>query len=243
MNTPFAIALLGDYKPDYEPHYRAVEVLEQGQHTIPLSFAWVPTGQLEQDTEAVLTNFSGIWAGSGPYKSKTGILNGIRYARQHNVPFLGTCSGFGYAVLEFGQHLFNLATVSHPSEDADVPNEHRFLTKLTACGLGGQDITFTPEPGTLTQQIYHASGRITERSHCSHGLHPAQADVFARNGMVVSARDAAGEVKIIEYTPNDLFLAMLFYPQLNHHPDRPHPILRTFLQKAAENAQRHATYA
>lgn len=243
MNRPFSIALVGDYNPDYEPHYRAVAVLQQWQLSVPFSFVWIPTGQLEQNPESVLANFSGIWAGSGPYRSKTGILNGIRYARRNNVPFIGTCSGFGYAVLEFGQHLFNLATVSHPTEDGDTPAQHLFLDKLATCGLGWQDVTFTPEPGTLTQQIYQATKSITERSHCSYGLHPAQADVFARNGMVVSGRDAAGETKIIEYTPNDLFLAMLFYPHLNHHSDRPHPILRTFLQKAAETAQRHAAYA
>ncbi|GAB3221058.1 glutamine amidotransferase-related protein [Spirosoma arcticum] len=243
MNKPFSIALLGDYNPAYEPHVKAVEVLQQWQLSVPFSFTWIPTAQLVQQPGSVLAHFSGVWAGSGPYKSKTGVLNGIRYARQNNIPFLGTCSGLGYAVLEFGQHLFNLASVNHPDEGVTISTEHLFLEKLTACGLGWQDIAFSTVPGTLTQQIYGAANLVNERSHCSYGLHPAQADVFAQNGMIVSARDATGEVKMLEYSPNGLFLAMLFYPQLNHQPGRPHPILQAFLQKAAETSHRHATYA
>lgn len=243
MNRPFSIALLGDYNPVYEPHSKAVEALRGGQLTFQFSFDWIATGRLEERADLALAGYSGIWAGSGPYASKTGVLNGIRYARQNNIPFIGTCSGFGYAVLELGQHLFNLASVNHPQEGVAISAEHLFLEKLTACGLGWQDITLSTVPGTLTQQIYRAANPINERSHCSYGLHPAQADLFAQNGLIVSARDETGEVKMLEYSPNDLFLAMLFYPQLNHTTDRPHPILQAFMQKAADTSHRHATYA
>lgn len=240
---PFSIALLGDFRPDYVPHHRAVAVLEQWQETWPFSFAWIPTAQLEVGAGTVLSKFSGFWAGSGPYRSKTGILNGIQFARETNRPFLGTCSGFGYAVLEFARSQFGLATVHHPDEGLNLPADQQFLDKLAACGLAMHPIEFTVAENTVAHAVYGSVGPFREQSHCSYGLHPAQEAALARRGVVVSGRDAAGEPTIIELATHPLFMAMLFYPQLNSTADRLHPMLDRFLTKAAETARPHEPVA
>ncbi len=243
MNQPFAIALLGDYKPTYKPHYEAVAVLEEFQRTIAFSFVWIPTAQVAENADAVLAGFSGIWAGSGPYLSKTGILNGIQFARTNNIPFLGTCSGFGYTVLEFARSQFGLAEVYHPSEGLPLSPDDLFLHPLAVCGIGTHEINVTVRPGTLAHGIYQRSSPIQELSNCGYGVHPEQVTRFAEHGLHVVADDETGDGKMLEYTKNDLFLAVLFYPQLNSTAEKPHPILQTFLTKAAQTAQRHVAHA
>lgn len=247
LNQPFAIALIGDYKPTYKPHYEAIAVLEDFQRAMPFSFVWIPTAQLAQNADAILADFSGIWAGSGPYLSKAGILNGIQFARQSNIPFLGTCSGFGYTVLEFARSQFRLAEVHHPNEGVPVSPDEMFLHPLAVCGIGTHEITFTVRPGTLAHEIYQTTGNptgpIQELSNCSYGIHPDQVTRFAEHGLRVVADDETGEGKMLEYARNDFFMATLFYPHLNSTAEKPHPILQTFLTKAAQTAQRHVAHA
>jgi CTP synthase (UTP-ammonia lyase) len=250
MNQPFAIALLGDYKPTYKPHYEAVAVLTDFQRTVPVEFVWIPTAQLTQNADTVLAGFSGIWAGSGPYLSKAGILNGIQFARENNIPFLGTCSGFGYTVLEFARSQFGVADVRHPDEGLPLSPDALFLHPLAVCGIGTHEITFTVRPGTLAHEIYQPSGYrasnstgpIQELSNCSYGIHPEQVTRFAEHGLHVVADDETGEGKMIEYPENDFFLATLFYPHLNSTAEKPHPILQTFLQRAAQTTQYHVAH-
>ena len=164
------------------------------------------------------------------------MLNGIRFARENNVPFLGTCSGFGYAVLEFARSHFGLETVHHPQEGLTLPEDQLFLDRLASCGLERHAVRFTLVEGTLAHHLYRTSAPVTEQSHCSYGIHPGRIGAFAERGLVVSARDAAGEAKILEYTKNDLFLLMLFYPQLNTRPQNPHPVLTAFLEETSRKS-------
>ncbi len=236
MSAP-RIALLGDYRPGYAPHEQAMTSLAHFRPAYSVSFDWVPTAQLEVDAASVLTGYAGIWAGSGPYQSKTGILNGIQFAREQNRPFLGTCSGFGYTVLEFALSQFGLTEVYHPTEGLALLPEQLFLHPLAVCGIGTHEIEFCVRPGTQAHRIYSTEESIREYSNCSYGVHPDQIERLARFGLCVGADDETGEVKLLEYVHNDLFLAMLFYPQLNSPAHSPHPILTAFVQASCRREE------
>jgi CTP synthase (UTP-ammonia lyase) len=230
------IALLGDYRAGYPPHEQAITALAALQTRHPHQADWVPTASLADGADAVLAGYAGVWAGSGPYLSKAGILNGIGYARQRDLPFLGTCSGFGYTVLEFARSQFGLAEVHHPTEKQAVSADVQFLHPLAVCGIGTHEISFRTRPGTKSDQLYRTDAPITEWSNCSYGIHPQQVARFAECGLHVAAADDAGEAKLVELAHNRLFMAMLFYPQLNSV--QPHPILRAFVE-AASNTPAH----
>ncbi len=226
-----SIALLGDYQPGYLPHERAMTSLTESWPSV--SCTWVPTADLVADAEVVLAGYSGIWAGSGPYRNKAGILNGIRFAREQNLPFLGTCSGFGYTVLEFAQSQFGLTEVYHPAEGVLLEAEQLFLHPLAVCGIGTHEITVRPLPNTLAHRLYQTEEPVQEWSNCSYGIHPEQIERFAKLGLRVAADDETGEAKLLELSQNSLFLAMLYYPQLNATPAHPHPILTAFVEQAS----------
>ncbi len=234
MNNKFKIGILGNLDETYLPHYKMNSCFTEFQDTFNFTFEWIPTEKLEEFDVAILDSYNGIIAGSGPYNSKEGVINGIKYARENHLPFLGTCSGFGYSVLEFGKALFELETVHHPLEGIQTNENQIFLQPLNACGLDMYPITFTPVLGTLTAGIYSKTPDISELSHCHYGISLEMIKHFESAGFLVAGYDEIGEPKIMEYTKNMFFVIALFYPQLNSNRKNPHPLLESFLQAALE---------
>jgi CTP synthase (UTP-ammonia lyase) len=226
----YKVAILGNINENYEPHFKINQCFNDFRETIDFTFDWIPTEALEESAAGVLQAYQGIIAGSGPYKSKAGVINGIRYARKNNIPFLGTCSGFGYAVLEFGQSIFNLDAIYHPYENPALAPEETFLQKLLVCDVGMHTISFKPVDGTLTNRIYNSLAIVHEESHCVYGVNMEMIDVFKKAGLIVSGFDDEKEPKIMEYTPNDFFIIILFLPQLKSTVQKPHPLLFAFFK-------------
>jgi CTP synthase (UTP-ammonia lyase) len=228
----FKIGILGNLKETYQPHYQMNAAFSDLQDTFDFSFDWIPTESLAGNASDILSNYCGIVAGSGPYQSKEGVINGIRYARQNNIPLLGTCSGFGYAVLEFGQSLFQLPTVYHPYEEVELKANEIFLQPLNFCGTGMHTINFKPAAGTLTDKVYDHAAMVYEESHCTYGVNTQMTRAFEKEGLVVAGSDDENEPKIMEYNRNDFFVISLFLPQLKHDLQNPHPLILAFLEAA-----------
>ena len=229
---PFTIGILGNVKLTYEPHYEMNYVFRELQKEIPFQFEWVPTENLIEDAGGKLAGYQGIIAGSGPYNSKEGVINGIRFARENNIPFLGTCSGFGYSVLEFGQALFQLKTVRHLNEGVPLEPQETFLQPLSVCSLENHTICFSIVPDTITSAAYARIAETCEITHCNYGVHTEMIAPFAKEGLIVSAQDEQGEPKIMEYNRNDYFVIVLFLPQLQSTAAKPHPLIAGFLSAA-----------
>ena len=230
----FTVGILGNVQPTYEPHYIMNDVFRDLQKDIPFQFEWVPTEDLVEDADGKLNRYQGIIAGSGPYRSKEGVINGIRFARENNIPFLGTCSGFGYTVLEFGQALFQLKTVRHLNEGVPLEPQETFLQPLSVCSLDNHTICFSIIPDTLTSAVYAHAESTCEITHCNYGVHTNMIAPFANEGLIVSAQDDQGEPKIMEYNRNDYFVIVLFLPQLQSSTANPHPLISAFLKAAAK---------
>jgi CTP synthase (UTP-ammonia lyase) len=231
--SKYKVGILGNMNENYEPHYTMNKCFKDFLETIDFSFEWIPTETLVENAAAKLYNYQGIVAGSGPYKSKEGVINGIRFARESNIPFLGTCSGFGYAVLEFGQSIFNLQTVYHPYEGVEMKEDEIFLQTLDFCSSGMHTISFNPVKGTLTDQVYGKPVIVHEESHCVYGVNRKMTGIFEKEGLVVSGVDDKGEPKIMEYNQNDFFIITLFLPQMKSDIENPHPLITAFF-KAVE---------
>lgn len=231
----FKIGILGNLKETYQPHFQMNTTFSDLQDTFDFSFDWIPTESLIDGASDTLNAYDGIVAGSGPYQSKEGVINGIRYARQNNIPFLGTCSGFGYAVLEFGQSLFQLQIVHHPHEGVELKADEIFLQPLNFCGTGMHTINFRPVAGTLTDKVYDHAAMVYEESHCTYGVNTQMIRAFEKEGLVVAGTDEENEPKIMEYNRSDFFIITLFLPQLKHDLQNQHPLILAFLEASRKH--------
>ena len=90
------IGIIGDYNPDYPSHIATNEALAHAAAALSLTVEpiWLPTESLEDESSeasALLRRSDALWCSPGsPYKSMTGALRGIRFAREQGHPFIGT---------------------------------------------------------------------------------------------------------------------------------------------------------
>src|SRR6202035_4067667 len=92
-----SIAIVGKYV-EYEDSYKSLkEALVHGAlaHNLKLRVTWVEAEGLETaDYGSQLEGFDGILVPGGFGKRGIeGMLNAIRYAREHKVPYFGICLG------------------------------------------------------------------------------------------------------------------------------------------------------
>jgi CTP synthase (UTP-ammonia lyase) len=86
--------MIGDYDPESPAHQAVMRALGHAADylSIRLNVCWLPTESLlEPEYQKTLEQLSCLWAAPGsPYQSLDSALEGIRYAREMNRPFLGT---------------------------------------------------------------------------------------------------------------------------------------------------------
>jgi len=86
---------------------------------------WAPTALAQQ---ALMAN--GIWLAPGsPYASFDNVLGVIRFARERNVPFLGTCGGFQHVLIEFARNVLGIADADSAEHTGFTGNSVVFGTR------------------------------------------------------------------------------------------------------------------
>jgi CTP synthase (UTP-ammonia lyase) len=218
------IALVGDRSPSVRAHARIPTLLEalRLRDEIDLDAYWVASE--EASASASLASFDGIWiVPGGPYRSAEGAVAAARTARQHGIPFLGTCSGFQHAVLMLARDLCGIDAAAH----AEYGPDGELVIVALECSLVGHEGAIDYAPGSLMETVMGVE-RSVERYHCSYGVDRAYVDRLADHGVHFSARDDAGDVRALELPDHPFFLCTLFQPELSGDDNRAHPVVRAF---------------
>ena len=94
MPGAIRIGIIGDFEPTYHSHFATNAALYDAASglKIPLTLRWLPTPTLDRaDAPKILGSWDALIAAPGsPYKSFTGMLRGIEFARTQDWPFTGT---------------------------------------------------------------------------------------------------------------------------------------------------------
>lgn len=70
-----------------------------------------------------------------PYVSTAGSIAGIQWARENDVPLLGTCGGFQHVVIEFARNVLGIRDAEHAETS---PDASELVVVPLACSLVGQ---------------------------------------------------------------------------------------------------------
>jgi CTP synthase (UTP-ammonia lyase) len=234
------IGIIGDYQADSDTHLAMQPALNHSGDSIGLKIEsiWLPTDQLERDAgESQLSQFDGFWAATGsPCNSLQGALAAIKFAREQNVPFLGTCAGCQHAIIEITRHVLGLVDAQHAEYDPYSPN--LFVSKLV-CSLAGQEMNLALKSGSVASELYGRETSITERYYCNFGLarkHEALLELagFKISGQDISEQASKNEIdsqaRIFELSRHPFFLATLFVPQVRSTEENPHPVVTGFVK-------------
>ncbi|MBN6054950.1 hypothetical protein JYK22_23640 [Nonomuraea sp. RK-328] len=220
------IALVGDRSPGVRAHARVPPLLEalRERDGIALDAYWIPTTEA-RDLDA----FDGVWVVPGsPYLSERGAVEAARTAREHGIPFLGTCGGFQHMLLEYARGVCGL-DVAHAENEPEAGDGGRdFLLMPLRCSLAGHEGMVRLAPGSLIEQIMGAPVTV-EAYSCSYGLNEHYERVLIEHGLVFSGHaEDDGMVRVAELPGHPFFLGTLFQPELAGDGSRPHPVISAF---------------
>ena len=94
MSSDLRIGVIGDFNPALESHRATNEALRHSAQGLSLGVEvrWLPTESfIDTGCEKVTEGMDGLWASPGsPYNCAEGALEAIRFAREHDRPFIGT---------------------------------------------------------------------------------------------------------------------------------------------------------
>jgi CTP synthase (UTP-ammonia lyase) len=238
------IGILGDLEPGSRGYKAIGDALQHSASKlqIKLDSQWIPTPSvLEPGAKKLLESFDGIWASPGsPYKSFDGMLKGIEFARRRDWPFLGTCGGFQYALIECARNVVGIKDADTAENNSGSKNIVIYPVacavpdrKKDAPKLSGMVPEIRLRPGSYLQSFY-GQDTATEEFFCNFEVNPDYEWAAMEAGFPVVARGVQGEIRAIESPTHRFYVATLFQPQLSSKPKNPHPLVLAFVQAAAD---------
>lgn len=174
-----------------------------------------------------LGGYNGLWIAPGsPYRSMTGALAAIAYARTSGVPLIGTCGGFQHIIVEYARNVLDFPDADHAESNPYAST--LFVTPL-CCSLVGKSMSIQLAPESIARRCYDSS-EVEEDYYCNFGLNPAYESHIVQGGLRVSGRDSNGEARIVELSEHPFFVGTLFVPQTRSSADRQHPLVAGYLR-------------
>ena len=228
--TTMKLAIIGDYNDNFRPHKATNEAIVHSiqKFEIKLDYDWISTDSIETDFEKLVSSYNGFWIAPGsPYKSMTGALRIIKFARENNIPTLGTCGGFQHMVIEFARNILEIADAEHAEYD---PYSSKLVVNPLSCSLAGQTLEIDlTDRQSKTFKIFEEE-KIYEKYYCNFGLNPEYQNQIDSKGFKIVGTDNLKEARILELENHPFFIATLFVPQDNSTIEKPHKLVTNFLK-------------
>ena len=241
------IAVVGKYTALVDSYKSIQEALVHGgiANDVKVVTEWLSSEDFEAGAGVdMLRGYDGLLipGGFGP-RGVEGMLEAIRWAREHEMPFFGICLGLQCAVIEFARNVCGLEE-SHSSEFAEDSSDPVICLldsqlQVTAKGgtmrLGAYPCHLAE--GTRVREIYDAEV-ISERHRHRFEVNNAYRDTLVEHGLTISGTSPdGGLVEMVEITEHAWFVAGQFHPELKSRPTRPHPLFASFVEAAAAYAR------
>jgi len=254
------IAMVGKYV-DLTESYKSLSeaLIHAGIHTrSKVNIHYVDSEAIERDGVESLRGMDAVLVPGGFGKRGVeGKIAAIRYAREHDIPYLGICLGMQLAVIEFARHKAGLANANSTEFDPQTP--HPVVALITEwqnrdgsierrsqqSDLGGT-MRLGAQPcevvaGTLAHHIYGAT-RVAERHRHRYEVNNHYLPRLQAAGLTVSAwakSEAAGDLcEMVELPQHPWFFGCQFHPEFTSNPRRGHPLFASFVRAALEQHRR-----
>ena len=236
------IALVGKYVKLTDAYMSVLEALKHAgfHHDCNIQVVWVDADNLDSEqAEEKLAGVDGVLVPGGfGIRGIEGKVQAARYAREHDVPYLGLCLGLQVAVVEFARHAANLKGANSTEFEPETPHpviDLMIEQKGVAEKGGTMRLGLYPcnlKPGSKAAAAY-GEKRIEERHRHRYEVNNEYRDRLAKAGLVFSGINPDKDlVEIIELDGHPFYMASQFHPEFKSRPTRPHPLFRDFVGAA-----------
>jgi CTP synthase len=246
------IAVVGKYTELADSYKSIHEALVHGgiANEVGVTIQWIASDRFtDQETAGeLLANYDGLLVPGGfGVRGVEGMLEAIRWAREHKLPFFGICLGLQTAIIEFAR---NVCKIPDTNSSEFAPECENPVIALMRSQEGIQEMGGTMRlgaypcrlrPGSHVAQTYNAT-EVSERHRHRYEVSNAYRDVLAEYGMRCSGLSPDGSlVEMIELPPpgHPWFIGCQFHPELKSRPMRPHPLFAGFVGAALGHRKLH----
>ncbi len=247
------IAVVGKYTDLHDAYKSVHEALLHGgiPHDAGVDIEWVASDRFtDQDAAGrLLKGFDGLLVPGGfGERGIEGMVQGVRWAREHGLPFFGICLGMQVAIIEFARHVCGMTDTNSTEFEPDCPTPVIALmpSQRNVSDLGGT-MRLGAYPARLRQgsraaQAYGTT-EISERHRHRWEVSNAYRDLLAEHGLRLSGQSPdGGLVEVVELPDHPWFIGCQFHPELKSRPTRPHPLFAAFIGAAVRwHADRSGT--
>ncbi len=249
------VGIVGKYTDANDCYKSLFEAIKHAgfANKVNTEIKWIKSHELEgSDTERILNNIDCmIVPGGFGLDGVAGKIEAVKYAREHNVPFLGICLGMQVAVIEFVRNVVGIKDANSAEFDEKCKNPVVCLMKKWQCNngdieerthdydLGGTmrlgEYTSLLEPRTLAIKIY-GDDEIKERHRHRYEINSDYIDVIEKNGGKFSAfAKVKGEFsglripEMFEIPEHKFFVSCQFHPEFKSRPFDSHPLFKSLI--------------
>ena len=238
------IALVGKYVQLHDAYLSVSEALRHAGYALgaEVEIRWIDSEGVTAETVAEkLSGCDGVIVPGGfGSRGIEGMIETARYAREHDLPYLGLCLGMQIAVIEFARSVCALPDAN--SGEFDPEGAHRVIDFLP--DQNGQ----VPMGGTLRLGAYpcalaegsllrrcYGEAEIRERHRHRYEFNNDYRALLVEKGLRLSGLSPDGSiVEAVENPACRFFAAVQFHPEFKSRPNRPHPLFLGLLQAATE---------
>ncbi len=169
-----------------------------------------------------------------------GKISAIKYAREHQIPFLGVCLGMQCAVIEFARNVLGLKDADSTEMNPETPypvidlleTQKKITNKGGTMRLGSYPCNIAEK--TKAWEIYKHK-EIKERHRHRYEFNNEYLPDFEKAGMIASGiNPEGGLVEIIEIKDHPWFVGVQFHPEYKSTVANPHPLFVSFVKAAIE---------
>lgn len=238
------IGLIGKYTKLHDAYLSVAEALHHGgyENGVHVDIRWIESEDLEeQNPETVLGDVDGILVPGGfGVRGVEGKMQAARYAREHDVPYLGICLGMQTAVMEFARDVLGY-------EDADsaefneesthkvidfMPDQRGNIPKGGTMRLGAYPCAI--RSGSILEQAY-GKKEIQERHRHRYEFNNEYREAIQLAGMDVTGTSPDGRlVEAVEIPALRFFVGVQYHPEFKSRPNAAHPLFRELVRAAMQ---------
>jgi len=196
------------------------------------------------NAEQLLSRLDGILVAPGfGSRGIEGKIIAARYAREHDIPFLGICLGLQCAVIEFARNVLGFENANStemnrktPYPVIDLMEEQKGITaKGGTMRLGAYPCRIDPK--SRVYQAYRTE-LVQERHRHRYEFNNTYLDDFEKAGMkAVGINPDTNLVEIMEIPAHRWFVGTQFHPEYRSTVLRPHPLFVSFVEATLRYAE------
>ncbi len=168
-----------------------------------------------------------------------GLLAAVRYAREHNIPYLGIDLGMQLMAIETARTLLGWADADSTEfmqncEHAiiSLPEEQAGSSSAGVMKLGAAQVNLVK--GTKLHSIYKKD-TISERHRSKYTFDRRYTNDISDKGLATAATAAAdGQTEAFEWKNHPWGIGVQFHPEFVSRPTKPHPLFTSFIGAALE---------